>query len=122
MASVEKSKLSTEEYNFLCCAYASLILSDDGKAVSEDTLKKILGASSNKVNAEFVKLFAKSMEGQDVKEILKVMTAAPVAAPAAAAPAAKKTEEKKKPKEEKKEEENEEVNMEGMGGMFGDDE
>ena len=118
MSLVENSKLSPEEYNFLCCAYASLILSDAGVPVSEDQLKKLLSASSNKVDANFAKMFATSMEGQDIKEILKSMSvaSAPSSAPKEAKPANKEP-----AKEEKKEEKEEEPTMEGMGGMFGDD-
>eukprot|EP00826_Nyctotherus_ovalis_P000209 TRINITY_DN0_c2297_g1_i1.p1 TRINITY_DN0_c2297_g1~~TRINITY_DN0_c2297_g1_i1.p1 ORF type:complete len:122 (+),score=64.86 TRINITY_DN0_c2297_g1_i1:91-456(+) len=121
MATVDKSQLSEQEYSSLCCAYAALILHDDKKETTEDNLKKLLSASSNKVNGTFVKMFAKAVEGQDIEELLSSMTAVAPAAPVEEVVTEKKgkADKEEEKKEEKKEEEPE---MEGFGGIFGDDE
>lgn len=69
-------------------SYASLILADAGLDVTADnllTLTKAAGASIDNVWAE---VFAKALEGKDIKEVLSGFHAAGPAAPAAGAAAA----------------------------------
>ncbi|BAO41782.1 60S acidic ribosomal protein P1-beta [Kluyveromyces marxianus] len=69
-------------------SYASLILADAGLDVTADnllTLTKAAGASVDNVWAE---VFAKALEGKDIKEVLSGFHAAGPAAPAAGAAAA----------------------------------
>ena len=125
MATIEKSQLSEQEYNSLCCAYAALVLHDDNKSLSEENIKKLISASSNKVNATFVKMFVKAIQHLNIEELLNTMT---LAAPAA--PVEKPSEKKEKGKGEKKEVKKEvkkdeepepEPEIGGFGGIFGDD-
>ena len=122
MAAIDPTQLSPSERSGLCCVYASLVLNDAGMPLSEANLLKIIKASGNKVDATYVHLFAKSMEGQDLSSMLSCM-----AAPAAA-PAEKKVEKKAEPKKEKKvekveekKEEKKEEDVGGFGDIFGGD-
>ncbi|KAL2223315.1 60s acidic ribosomal protein-domain-containing protein [Thermoascus aurantiacus ATCC 26904] len=106
----------------LACSYAALILADDGIEVTADKLQTILkSANVQDVEPIWTQLFAKALEGKDIKDMLTNVgaggapAAAPVAGgavPAEAAPAAEA-------KEEKKKEEKEEESDEDMGfGLF----
>lgn len=123
MATIDKSQLSEQEYSSLCCAYAALILHDDNKPFTEDNIKKLLSASSNKISPTFVKMFAHAVEGINMEDLLKTMTAAAPSSAVQEAPDTKKGKgegagKKDEKKEEKKDEEPE---MEGFGGIFGDE-
>ncbi|XP_051121181.1 60S acidic ribosomal protein P1-like [Andrographis paniculata] len=94
------------------CAYASLILHDDGIAVTAEKIAALLKASNVSVESYWPSLFAKLCEKRNVEDLIvnigagggaAVAVAAPsVGASGGAAPAAPATEEKK---EETKEEE-----------------
>ena len=129
MASVDVSQLSKAEHDELCCAYAALLLHDDGLEISVSSQKlklkgeklaKVIKASGNEVEAYWPAMFAKALKGQNIDELLSSIASAPVAVAtgpvAAAAPADAG---KAAPaKEEKKKEEEADVDM---GGLFGDE-
>lgn len=63
-------------------SYAALILADAEKEVSSENLQTVLNAAGANVDSIWTSVFAKALEGKDLKEILFSMAAA---APAAAA-------------------------------------
>jgi len=111
----------------LACVYSALILQDDDVAITGDKISTILKAANVTVEPFWAGLFAKALEGVDVKSLISnVSSGAGVAAApaaggggvAAAAPeAAKEAGKKEEKKEEKKKEESE--SDEDMGfGLF----
>ncbi|KAL2158211.1 hypothetical protein VTH06DRAFT_4531 [Thermothelomyces fergusii] len=106
----------------LATSYAALILADDGLEITSDKIQTLIKAANiNDVEPIWASLFAKALEGKDVKELLSAVgsgggAAAPAAAGGAAAPAAAAAEEAK---EEAKKEEEKEESDEDMGfGLF----
>ncbi|PLB46919.1 hypothetical protein P170DRAFT_511586 [Aspergillus steynii IBT 23096] len=106
--------MSTAE---LACSYAALILADDGVEVTADKIQTLLGAAKvQEVEPIWTSIFAKALEGKDIKELLTNIgsagpaAAAPAAGGAAAAPA--------EAAEEKKEEEKEESDEDMGFGLF----
>jgi len=95
----------------LACVYAALILADDGVTVTGDKISTILKAAKVEVEPYWPGLFAKALEGVDIKELITNIGSGAGAAPAAggAAPAAEAK------KEEKKEESEEEDDDMGFG-------
>ena len=90
MSKVEVSAIGKAEHDELCCTYASLILNDEGADITEESLKKIIDASGNKVDALWTKLFAKALKGVDMTSFFGCASAAPApAAGSSAAPAEK---------------------------------
>ena len=94
----------------LACVYASLILVDDDIAVTGEKISTVLKAANVEVEPYWPGLFAKALEGINVKDLITNIGSGAGAAPAAggaaaggAAPAAAEAK-----KEEKKEEEPEE--------------
>ncbi|OUM65538.1 hypothetical protein PIROE2DRAFT_7469 [Piromyces sp. E2] len=88
------------------CVYAALILQDEGIDVSVEMLEKIISASGLAVENIYPKIFAKALEGKDIKDFLFNIGsagAAPVAGGAAAGGAAAAEEEKEEEKEEEEE-------------------
>ncbi|RYO92311.1 hypothetical protein DL766_001906 [Monosporascus sp. MC13-8B] len=110
--------MSTAE---LASSYAALILADDGVEITADKLQTLIKAANvADVEPIWTSLFAKALEGKDVKDLLSNVgsgggaAAAPAAGGAAAGGAAAA-----EAKEEKKEEEAEEESDEDMGfGLF----
>ncbi|KAB8230728.1 60s acidic ribosomal protein-domain-containing protein [Aspergillus alliaceus] len=107
--------MSTAE---LACSYAALILADDGVDVTADKLQTLLTAAKvQDVEPIWTSIFAKALEGKDIKDLLTNVGSAGAAAPAAAAaggaaaPAEAAAEEKK---EEEKEESDEDMGF----GLF----
>lgn len=106
----------------LACVYSALILQDDDIAITGEKIQTLLKAANVEVEPYWPGLFAKALEGIDVRQIVSNVGAgvgapaaggaAPAAAAAAGAPAAAAKEEKK---EEKKEEEEEEDDDMGFG-------
>ncbi|CAH2099558.1 unnamed protein product [Euphydryas editha] len=95
----------------LACVYSALILVDDDVAVTGEKISTILKAANVDVEPYWPGLFAKALEGVNVRDLITNIGSgvgaapaggAPAAAAAAAAPAAEAA------KEEKKEEEPEE--------------
>ncbi|KAJ5184688.1 60S acidic ribosomal protein P1 [Penicillium cf. griseofulvum] len=98
--------MSTAE---LACSYAALILADDGLEVSADKIQTLITAAKvQEVEPIWASIFARALEGKDIKDLLtNVGSAGPAAAgpaaaggAAAAAPAEAKAEEKEEDKEE----------------------
>ncbi|KAJ6637855.1 60S acidic ribosomal protein P1 [Pseudolycoriella hygida] len=94
----------------LACVYSALILVDDDVAVTGEKISTILKAANVDVEPYWPGLFAKALEGINVKDLItnigSGVGAAPAAggaaapAAAAAAPAAEKKEEKKEESDE----------------------
>jgi large subunit ribosomal protein LP1 len=106
--------MSTAE---LACSYAALILADDGVEVTADKLQTLLGAAKvQEVEPIWTSIFAKALEGKDIKELLTNVGSAGAAAPAAAGGAAEAPAEAAA--EEKKEEEKEESDEDMGFGLF----
>ncbi|RMZ04235.1 hypothetical protein D0860_06472 [Hortaea werneckii] len=110
--------MSTAE---LATSYAALILADDGVEITADKLNTLIQAAKvPDVEPIWSQLFAKALEGKDVKDMLTNVggggaPAVVAAAPAAAAPAG----EAAAPAAEKKKEEAKEESDEDMGfGLF----
>ncbi|PYI04908.1 hypothetical protein BO78DRAFT_430997 [Aspergillus sclerotiicarbonarius CBS 121057] len=96
--------MSTAE---LACSYAALILADDGLEVSAEKIQTLLSAAKvPEVEPIWTSIFAKALEGKDIKDLLTNVgsagpaAAAPAAGGAAAAPAEAAAEEKEEEKEE----------------------
>ncbi|KAL5365554.1 60s acidic ribosomal protein-domain-containing protein [Aspergillus floccosus] len=102
----------------LACSYAALILADDGVEISAEKIQTLIGAAKvPEIEPIWSSIFAKALEGKDIKDLLtNIGSAGPaVAAPAggaAAAPAEAAAAEEKK--EEEKEESDEDMGF----GLF----
>uniref|UniRef100_G3CJS4 Large ribosomal subunit protein P1 n=1 Tax=Dipetalogaster maximus TaxID=72496 RepID=G3CJS4_DIPMA len=110
----------------LACVYSALILVDDDVAVTGEKIQTILKAASVDVEPYWPGLFAKALEGINVKELITnigsgvgaapAAGSAPAAAPADAAAAPAGSDKKK---EEKKKVESEPESDDDMGfGLF----
>ncbi|TKR93421.1 hypothetical protein L596_007882 [Steinernema carpocapsae] len=108
---------STQE---LACVYAALILQDDEVAITAEKIQAILTAAGVEVEPFWAGLFAKALEGVDVKELITNISSGVGAAPAAAAaPAAGAPAAAAAPAAEKKKEEVKEESDDDMGfGLF----
>ncbi|KAH8360979.1 hypothetical protein KR215_011580 [Drosophila sulfurigaster] len=105
----------------LACVYASLILVDDDVAVTGEKISTILKAANVDVEPYWPGLFAKALEGINVKDLISNIGSGVGAAPAggAAAPAASDAPAAEAKKEEKKKEEESDVSDDDMGfGLF----
>ncbi|RAH70222.1 ribosomal protein P1 [Aspergillus aculeatinus CBS 121060] len=107
--------MSTAE---LACSYAALILADDGVEVTADKLQTLISAAKvAEIEPIWTSIFAKALEGKDIKDLLTNVgsggpaAAAPAAAAGGAAAPAEAAEEKK---EEEKEESDEDMGF----GLF----
>ncbi|KAF2002661.1 ribosomal protein 60S [Amniculicola lignicola CBS 123094] len=110
--------MSTSE---LAASYAALILADDGVDITADKLQSLITAAKvQEVEPIWTTLFAKALEGKDVKDLLLNVGSGGGAAPAAAGGAASggaaeaAAEEKAEEKEEEKEESDEDMGF----GLF----
>ncbi|KAL0942815.1 ribosomal protein P1 [Colletotrichum truncatum] len=108
--------MSTAE---LASSYAALILADDGVEITADKLQTLIKAAKvEEVEPIWTSLFAKALEGKDVKDLLSnVGSGGGAAAPAAGAAAAGGATEaaaEEAPKEEEKEESDEDMGF----GLF----
>ncbi|KAA8644807.1 hypothetical protein EYZ11_009329 [Aspergillus tanneri] len=106
--------MSTAE---LACSYAALILADDGVEVTADKIQTLLDAAKvQEIEPIWSSIFAKALEGKDIKDLLtNIGSAGPaVAAPAAAAGGAAAPAEAAEEKEEEKEESDEDMGF----GLF----
>jgi len=94
----------------LACVYAALILVDDEVAITGEKIATLLKAANVDVEPYWPSLFAKALEGVDVKNLITNIgsgvgaapaggASAPAASAAAAAPAESKKEEKKEESE-----------------------
>ncbi|XP_005186398.1 large ribosomal subunit protein P1 [Musca domestica] len=106
----------------LACVYASLVLVDDDVAITGEKISTVLKAANVEVEPYWPGLFAKALEGVNVKDLITAIGsgagAAPAAAAAPAAGGAAPAAEAKK--EEKKKEEEPEESDDDMGfALFG---
>ncbi|KAI9814992.1 MAG: 60S acidic ribosomal protein P1 [Pycnora praestabilis] len=106
----------------LATSYAALILADDGVDITADKLQTIIKAAKlEDVEPIWTTLFAKALEGKDVKDLLLNVgsgggTAA--AAPVSGGGAAAAEDAPEAAKEEKKEEDKEESDEDMGFGLF----
>ncbi|KAJ5611637.1 hypothetical protein N7528_008742 [Penicillium herquei] len=91
----------------LACSYAALILADDGIEISAEKIQTLVAAAKvPEVEPIWATIFAKALEGKDIKDLLTNVGSGGAAAPAAAAaggaaaPAEAVAEEKEEEKEE----------------------
>jgi len=106
----------------LACIYAALALQDDGVPITGDKIRDLLAAAGVTVEPFWPGLYAKALDGVDVKALISNIGSGVGSAPAAAAaPAAGKADAAAAPakEEKKKEEAKEESEDEDMGfGLF----
>ncbi|XP_048005309.1 large ribosomal subunit protein P1 [Cydia fagiglandana] len=105
----------------LACVYSALILVDDDVAVTGEKISTILKAAGVDVEPYWPGLFAKALEGVNVRELITNIGSGVGAAPAAGAPAAAAAgaaAPAEAAKEEKKEEEPEESDDDMGFGLF----
>ena len=103
----------------LACVYSALILADDDVAVTGEKISTILKAANVEVEPYWPGLFAKALEGVNVKDLITNIGSGVGAAPAAAAAPAAGAAPAEAKKEEKKKEEEPEESDDDMGfGLF----
>ncbi|XP_033230884.1 60S acidic ribosomal protein P1-like [Belonocnema kinseyi] len=104
----------------LACVYSALLLVDDDVAVTGEKIQTILKAANVDVEPYWPGLFAKALEGINVKELITNIGSGVGAAPAGgAAPVAAAAAEAAPQKEEKKKVESEAESDDDMGfGLF----
>jgi len=104
----------------LACVYSALILVDDDIAVTGEKISTILKAANVDVEPYWPGLFAKALEGVNVRDLITNIGSGVGAAPAGAAPAAAAAAPAAEAKkEEKKKEEEPEESDDDMGfGLF----
>ncbi|KAI9934162.1 hypothetical protein ASPWEDRAFT_26156 [Aspergillus wentii DTO 134E9] len=108
--------MSTAE---LACSYAALVLADEGLEVTADKIQTLLGAAKvQEVEPIWTSIFAKALEGKDIKELLTNVGSGGPAAPAAAAGGAAEAPAEAAADEKKKEEEKEESDEDMGFGLF----
>ncbi|KAL0638493.1 60S acidic ribosomal protein P1 [Maublancomyces gigas] len=107
--------------NELAVSYAALILADDGVDITADKLNSLIKAAGcTDVEPIWTSLFAKALEGKDVKDMLLNVgsgggaAAAPAAGGAATSGGGAAAEAKEEEKEEEKEESDEDMGF----GLF----
>lgn len=96
-------------------SYAALILADAEKPITSESLLAITGAAGAKVESSWADVFAKALEGKDLKELLFSFAAAPAAGAASAGAATASAD---APAEEVVEEEKEESDDDMGFGLF----
>ncbi|KIL96612.1 hypothetical protein FAVG1_01356 [Fusarium avenaceum] len=102
----------------LASSYAALILADDGVEITADKLQTLIKAAKiEDVEPIWTSIFAKALEGKDVKDLLVNVGSGGGAAPAAGGAAAGGAAEEAAP-EEAKEEEKEESDEDMGFGLF----
>ncbi|KAF2127130.1 ribosomal protein 60S [Dothidotthia symphoricarpi CBS 119687] len=110
--------MSTSE---LATSYAALILADDGVDITADKLQSIIKAAKiEEVEPIWTTLFAKALEGKDVKDLLLNVGSggAPAGAASGGAAAAASGGDDAAPAEAEKEEEKEESDEDMGFGLF----
>ncbi|KAK3774858.1 hypothetical protein RRG08_008407 [Elysia crispata] len=105
----------------LACVYAALILADDQVAITAEKISTILKAAGVSVEPYWPGLFAKALDGMNVKDLITNIGSSAGAAPAAgggAAPAAAEEAPADAGKKEEKKEESEESDEDMGFGLF----
>ena len=95
--------------------YAALLLNSAGKEVKEDSVKKVIEATGEKVEDAKIKALVASLDGIDIKEACESAVAVAAPAASAAAPAAEAA--KEEPAEEAGKTEEEAAG--GLADLFG---
>merc|ERR1712228_303295 len=98
-----ESIMATSE---LACVYAALILQDDGLEISADNLNTLIKAADVECDSYWPGLFAKALDGIDIKALVSNVGAGgggPAAGGEAAAEAAAPAAEEKKEESEEEE-------------------
>lgn len=107
----------------LACVYAALILQDDGISITSEKLQTVLKAANVEVEPYWPGLFAKALDGVDLKALITNVgsgvgsggaAAAPAAGGAPAGDAAKGGDKKKEKEPEPEEEEDDDMGF----GLF----
>ena len=106
---------STDE---LACVYSALILADDDIAITAEKMLTILKAAGVDVEPFWPGLFARALEGVDIKQLITNIGSAAPAAPAAGAAVAADAPAAKEEKKEEKKEESEESDDDMGFGLF----
>ncbi|KAM6483494.1 60s acidic ribosomal protein-domain-containing protein [Trichoderma sp. SZMC 28011] len=107
--------MSTAE---LASSYAALILADDGIEITADKLQSLITAAKVEVEPIWTSIFAKALEGKDIKDLLVNVGSGGGAAAAPGAAAAAGGAVADAPAEEAKEEEKEESDEDMGFGLF----
>ncbi|KAM0555147.1 hypothetical protein ACHAPJ_006499 [Fusarium lateritium] len=103
----------------LASSYAALILADDGVEITADKLQTLIKAAKvEEVEPIWTSIFAKALEGKDVKDLLVNVGSGGGAAPAAGGAAAGGGAAEEDAPEEAKEEEKEESDEDMGFGLF----
>ncbi|KAK6517216.1 60S acidic ribosomal protein P1 [Arthrobotrys conoides] len=102
----------------LAVSYAALILADEQIDITADKLNTLLKAASVEVEPIWTSLFAKALEGKDVKDLLLNVGSGGGAAVASGATPAAGGAAAEEAKEEEKEEEKEESDEDMGFGLF----
>lgn len=71
----------------LACVYSALILFDDDISITAEKLQTILKSANVEVEPYWPTLFAKALEGVDIKGLITNISSGVGSAPAAGAPA-----------------------------------
>ena len=96
--------------------YAALLLDAAGKEIDEQSLNSVVKAAGVQPDEAMAKAVVKSLQGVNIKDVIKNAQTVQVAAPAVAAPGAKAEEKKEEKKEEKV---SEEEAAGGLASLFG---
>ncbi|KAK7744566.1 hypothetical protein SLS53_003452 [Cytospora paraplurivora] len=107
--------MSTAE---LASSYAALILADEGVEITADKLQTLIKSANVDIEPIWTSLFAKALEGKDVKDLLTNVGSGGGAAPAAGGAAAAAGGAAEETKEEEKVEEKEESDDDMGFGLF----
>ncbi|MBU0530248.1 MAG: 50S ribosomal protein P1 [Candidatus Aenigmatarchaeota archaeon] len=97
--------------------YASLLLHDAGKEITEENVKKVITAAGGKADAAMIKALVSNLKEVNIEEAIK--NAAFMSAPAAPASGGAPAEKKEEEKEEKSEEQKSEEAAAGLSSLFG---
>ncbi|KTW27043.1 hypothetical protein T552_02535 [Pneumocystis carinii B80] len=99
----------------LAVSYATLILADDGVEITSDKLQTLVRSAGIKVENIWTSLFAKALEGKNIKELLlNINTGEPTSTTGVPPPQTNETVTNEAPKEEEKEESDEDMGF----GLF----
>merc|ERR1712212_876856 len=103
----------------LACVYAALILQDDGLEISGDNLTTLIKAADVECDSYWPGLFAKALDGIDIKALVSNVGAGGGAPAGGAAAGGEAAAEEAPAEEAKKEESEEEESDDDMGfGLF----
>lgn len=99
-------------------SYAALILADSDIEISSEKLAQLTAKANIEVESIWTDIYAKALEGKDLKDLFFNIQAAPAGAAGAAAPGAAAASGEAAAEEEAKEEEKEESDDDMGMGLF----